>query len=258
MLTVTKRYLFGLILFGVCLRFFHLGSQSLNWDELDTYMIINKTFVGSLKDIISIHTRHPPMYFFVVKIWTMLAGTSELSLRFPSMVFSVFSILALYLLGKELFGKNAGFFSAVFATFSAYHINYAQDARMYAMFWCLVSFSFLFFLRFLKSNSQRDLTYHILSTSLCIYTMYSGLVLVIVQAFYVILVYPKRLKQFSLAFMIIALSYLPWIAVFYRTAVLHNGINWIPKTNNYFLFFIMAFRYLIGISLGNNVPFEWA
>jgi len=256
----TKYALWGLVFIGTGLRFFHLGSQSLNWDELDTIMMTGKSYVGIIQELFGRLSRwgHPPLYYLVAKAGTVLGGTSEFALRFPSMLFSTLSILAMYFLGKELFNKKVGLFSAVFVTFSVHLVSYAQYAKPYALFWFLVTFQFLFFLRSLKFTSRLNFVFYVLSTLFCVYTLYTGFVLILVQAIYVMIACPRRFKWFGWAMGIVALLYLPWGFVLYKTATLHEAILWMPKTDNYFLFFVMVFQYLTGVFFGNNVPFEWA
>jgi len=58
-------------------------------------------------------------------------GLNEFAVRFPSVIFGVLTIWAIYLLGKELFNKKVGLISAFFVTFLKIEILWSRQARPY-------------------------------------------------------------------------------------------------------------------------------
>ena len=86
---------------------------------------------------------HPPAYFLLLKAWTALAGSSEFALRFPTVMASLGSVLALFAAGRILGESQAvdnrlregwimGLTAAALAAFSQFEITYAAEARPYA------------------------------------------------------------------------------------------------------------------------------
>ncbi len=76
---------------------------------------------------------HPPFYYWILKIWTMLFGTSEVAFRSLSVLFGLTAIVFGFLLVKRLFGRRAAFVSLLFMAISPMLIRYGQEARMYTL-----------------------------------------------------------------------------------------------------------------------------
>ena len=76
---------------------------------------------------------HPPVYYWILKIWTMLFGTSEVAFRSLSLLFGMTAITFGFLLVKRLFGRRAAFASLLFLALSPMLIRYGQEARMYTL-----------------------------------------------------------------------------------------------------------------------------
>lgn len=76
---------------------------------------------------------HLPFYFYLMHFWLELAGTSEWALRFPSLLFSVLSVLMIFLLGRDLANSSVGLISATLVAFLPEQVYFAQEARMYTL-----------------------------------------------------------------------------------------------------------------------------
>jgi hypothetical protein len=61
--------------------------------------------------------------------------------RLPQAIAGALTPLAVYLLGKETFGKGVGLLAAALIAFSALHINHAQELRLYALMTLLTTLS---------------------------------------------------------------------------------------------------------------------
>ncbi|MCG2711283.1 MAG: glycosyltransferase family 39 protein [Candidatus Omnitrophica bacterium] len=82
----------------------------------------------------------------MLHFWIKIFRISEFSLRFPSLIFSFLSIIAVFFLGKALFSKKVGLLASIFMGISPFHLWYAQEARDYSMllFWGTLSSYLLF------------------------------------------------------------------------------------------------------------------
>ena len=76
---------------------------------------------------------HPPAYYFFMFGWTKLFGTSLLSLRMPSVLFGLMSILLLAMIARTIFDNTVALISAALLAFNGHHIYWSQHARMYSM-----------------------------------------------------------------------------------------------------------------------------
>lgn len=76
---------------------------------------------------------HPPLYYWFLKVWTELFGTSELAFRSMSLFFGMVAIVFGFLLVRRLFGRKAAYISVLLLAISPMLIRYGQEARMYTM-----------------------------------------------------------------------------------------------------------------------------
>ena len=76
---------------------------------------------------------HPPLYYWLLKLWSMLFGTSELALRSMSVLFAGIAIVFGFLLAKRLFGRKAAWLGLVFMILAPMLVRYGQEMRMYTL-----------------------------------------------------------------------------------------------------------------------------
>jgi len=76
---------------------------------------------------------HPPFFYWLLKLWSLLFGTSELALRSMSTLFGGIAIIFGYLLVNKLFNKKAARLSLLVMVMLPMFIRYSQEARMYTL-----------------------------------------------------------------------------------------------------------------------------
>lgn len=76
---------------------------------------------------------HPPLYYWLLKLWGMCFGNTELALRSMSVLFGGITIVFGYLLTNKLFNKNVAKVSLIFMVISPMFIRYSQEMRMYTL-----------------------------------------------------------------------------------------------------------------------------
>ncbi len=76
---------------------------------------------------------HPPLYYWLLKLWSMLFGSTELGLRSMSVFFGAIAILFGYLLIHRLFDKKTARISLIFMVLSPMLVRYSQEMRMYTL-----------------------------------------------------------------------------------------------------------------------------
>ncbi|MFH1864200.1 MAG: glycosyltransferase family 39 protein [bacterium] len=140
-----KKPLFLILLLGLILRLISL-NQSFWLDEATTSYAASQLSFSGIITKFSPADFHPPLYYLVLRGWSMVFGFSEVSLRIPSVIFGVATIYVVYLIAKEIECKFPEVAAALLAT-SGLHIYYSQEARMYGMVTLLVSFLVYSFLK---------------------------------------------------------------------------------------------------------------
>ncbi len=132
------------VAFGM--RVFRLGTQSLWGDE--TISVFRA--YGSIREITEAVPHEgtlPPLYYYLLHFWILLAGDRETSVRFLSVVFGVLAIPLLFVLARRTLGRATGLIAALLATISPYWIYYSQETRTYALVTALVILAVYFMVR---------------------------------------------------------------------------------------------------------------
>ncbi len=165
---------------------------------------------------------HPPLHFVLIKIWSILFGESETTLRMSSVLFGTISVWGMYLLGSELYkSKSAGIIAAFFATINPNLIYRSMIARMYGplVFFAIMATYFLHKALFNSSKKSYWLGFGIMFWT-TMYTHLTAIVLLVVFPIYVFWLQYKKLitlqavKRFAITFGIVTATYVPWIWYF--------------------------------------------
>jgi uncharacterized membrane protein len=114
-------------------------NQSLWLDEAISANVVKEYSYSELVTKFSPVDFHPPLYYLMLKEWTGVFGFSEISLRMPSVIFSLVTVYFIYLLG--------GFWPALITGVNPLLIYYSQEARMYAMVTMLLAMGLYFLIK---------------------------------------------------------------------------------------------------------------
>jgi len=108
-------------------------NQSLWLDEAVTAKVVMNYSFFDIVSRFSPTDFHPPLYYLFMKIWTNAFGYSEISLRLPSVMFSLLTGYLVYLIGKKIKNTETGFWAMIFFLFNPLIVYYSQEARIYMM-----------------------------------------------------------------------------------------------------------------------------
>lgn len=228
--------LLPIILFlGTGLRFYNNTAVALWHDEAFSALYLRYSWQEMLYRIgLDVH---PPLYYFILRIWSYFAGTSLLSLRLLSIIFGVLTIWAGYLFVKAVFGnKKLALLSALLIAINSFQIQYSLEARMYTLGTFLALLSSYFLVRALE-NKKFWLWYAVFATA-GLYTHYYLLFSVAAQglyvAFYIIKARKVRLLIRAVGYYLLALIlYMPWLPTFFKQVVRVQQNYWIPPLNRW-------------------------
>ena len=159
--------LFVLIAAATLLRVLHLTAKSFWFDEGVSVAIARLDWYNFLR-ILSRREANMTFYYLLLRPW-LLFGHSEAFVRSLSVVFGVAAIPAIYWLGKELYGRQAGLIAAALLAVNALHVDHSQEARSYSLFVLLSILSTCFFWRSAKDPSRQNLRWHLLTSVLAVY-----------------------------------------------------------------------------------------
>ncbi|MCB0064729.1 MAG: glycosyltransferase family 39 protein, partial [Caldilineaceae bacterium] len=129
-----------LLLLGILsafgLRLFHLGQESLWYDETVSVVLARKSVPALIA-----HTAgdiHPPGYYLLLHLWQQLVNPTlahglEYLFAWPSVLFGMLMVVLLYPLGRRLFAPGVAGVGLWLAAMHPYQIWYSQEVRMYTV-----------------------------------------------------------------------------------------------------------------------------
>ena len=222
-----------------------LASASIWFDEAFSAYLVRYDF-AKIWHFTSVDV-HPPLYYFALKVWTMLFGASDFALRSMSVFFGVLTLIVAFYLIKRIFkSTKTAVISTMFLAISPMFVRYAQEVRMYMMvaFLAVVTVRAYYEIYHAKNSAKAKKHWRIvfvLSAAAGIWTQYlSGLTIVALwlwRAFTMRKSFKKAKKWefvkhffsekfFALNAWVVGL-FLPWIPFFVVQAISVKSAFWI-------------------------------
>ena len=147
--------LIAIMALAAFLRIFLIGNHGLWLDELFSLRFAENNLQELIRNV-ALFDNHPPTYYILLHHWILLFGDSEVSLRIPSAIFSVLSVLFTYKVGNILFDRRVAAIAALLLALSGFSIYYAQEARMYSLLAFTSVLSVYFLLKHLNKNTPTN------------------------------------------------------------------------------------------------------
>jgi uncharacterized membrane protein len=253
-----------IVILGTFLRFHELSEESIWVDEAFTYDYIQMD-LSELVETLRVEV-HPIGFYLLHHYWNGILGFSEMALRFLPFIFGSLSIIVLFFLVRQLYDRRVALLSTLFFSLSYTFVMYSQEAKMYAQFILFFLLSILFFVRFLqKAKFNSNLIGLTLFNILMLHTHFLSFVVIfleiVIYYFFYLLkkgqkidlfkaLFKKNAKydlsKFNLFLVILFLSYVPWLQIFY-TQIQHLVFYQFPLKFNeklgldgFYYFFILA------------------
>ena len=115
--------LLPILLVGIFLRFYHLGTWSFWVDEVLTVLDAQRFSME--------HFRINPIPYLAVNFSMSIAGANEWGARLIPCFAGIASIPLIFMIGRSMFNPRVGIFAATFVAFSSWHLLWSQNARHY-------------------------------------------------------------------------------------------------------------------------------
>jgi len=232
-----------LLAFG--LRLYHLGYQSLWYDEAVSIHLATKDLAA-----LTLHTArdiHPPLYYYLLHFWVLVAGSSEFSAAFFSAFFGLLLVAPSYRLACKAYDSRVGLLTACLIAVSPFNLWYSQEVRMYTLgaFLGLVTLYCLMRLAGLPRRAEGSVAGehegggkrpmwrfwigYVLAGAAGLYTLYYFVFLLLFENLFVFVWWladrhsratgPIRLTSWVAAQVLILILYLPWLPTAVRQAL---------------------------------------
>lgn len=220
-----------ILAFGLILRIYDLGTESLWYDEIESIDQATRDL-----PVLFSNFHVSPLYFLLLKYWMGIFGISEFALRFLSVIFGMGSIFLIYKIAKILFNKKVGLFSSLILAASPFHLFYSQEIRHYSLFLFLALLSMLFFLKIIKTENSHNIKayiYYAAATALLLYANHWSIFLLFVQNLFFFSQKMRHKKSWVITqaaiFFLYSIRILPFIIYFSKSRdYVLACLDWIP------------------------------
>ncbi|MDP3997508.1 MAG: glycosyltransferase family 39 protein [bacterium] len=240
--TISIWLLLLIIIGGAGVRSYQLTSRSLWFDEAFSWRLIqfpvDEMITRAIADV------HPPLYYLLLRTWSIVFGSSLLSLRSFSVTCAAGTIAAAYLFTAYAFrSRRAGLLAATLLAVSGFQIQYAWEARMYTLGTFLLLLSSWLLLHALRSAPQRIAWWlaWAMITAAFAYTHYYSFFSIVAQVIFIggYIVFKTRgrigeILQWRLFWyalisgLAIIILLIPWLPAFWRQNSQVQASYWIP------------------------------
>jgi len=244
-----------IVTIGLVARLYEV-QYNFDGDEIFSLKLASNSFLeviqGSLQD-----RPHPPLHNVLLHLWIKAFGTSEVSVRTLSVLFSGIFLVVSYVLLRRLVTPWLALGILSILALSPLFVYYGQQARPYALIACLSSVNLLSFIRVLDvPQNRKRLAIWAASCTLLVYTQYLGTLLI---AFQIILAF-LYLHSERLAILAYGIAgsvlILPWLIAAMGNSLLRGAdpllqISWMrpPSFTNLAGFYVSIFGKGFGLQV---------
>ena len=210
------------------LDFLFIRRQSF-WEDEGASWYFAHGGLGGLAHAVWRNDPNMTLYYVLLHLWLHAGlGDTEAAIRALSAIFAILTVPLVYLLGSRLFGPWAGAVAAVLFAANSFVVEYAQQARSYALVTFLVTLSSYLFVIELERPSRRSRVGYVLASACAVYAQFFAAWVLIAQG--VLLVArgrrPSTRNRWRASFGMILILCLPAAGQILRFR--HGTIDWIP------------------------------
>jgi mannosyltransferase len=217
-----------MIFIGWTVRLYHLGEQSLWFDEAYSWLSIAAADLRTSLSLTLATFVHPPLYYILSRPF-MLLGDREWILRLPAAIAGILAIAAMYLLGKQVGGRRVGLLAALLLSVNPFHVWFSREVRNYTLAMLFAVLSVYFFVQVLHKG--RGWIWFTLFSALGFLTHYFFLLIPLAQFSYFLLDFRQTYRLFRKWVLSMAMAFAPmtiWLIALFAQEEKLIGIAWIP------------------------------
>jgi hypothetical protein len=154
-----------------------IGRLSLDHDEAIAFYLASGPW-GEFAHAVTHRESFGALHYLLLRAWTTV-GDGEAVLRSLSVVFAVLTVALTYQLGRALFGRRVALAAAVMLAVNAYMVQFAQEARTYALAAFAVTLATVLLVRTIERPSRLRWLGYAAAAVLSVYAhLFAGFVLV--------------------------------------------------------------------------------
>jgi hypothetical protein len=228
--------LMGVVAVYVAMRVYHGAAICMDGDEIFSVGVAAHTWAGLLRAV-GQDSIHPPLFYFLLKIWIWLGTDSLFWVRLLPALFSTLAVLPMVLLGREFHLRPVVINTTVgLAAIHPYLLYYSQHVRMYTLLMlCALTSLWVFHacIRPGKCSETTKLAVLTLVNIVSVYSHYYGWMVIGLECWYLILWKREYLKHMAISCATVFAAFTPWIywagKYIYTKGGLASNLEWIQK-----------------------------
>jgi uncharacterized membrane protein len=242
-------------LFCLSLRLAFITQKNLWFDEIFSWHLSTGSFLditwGTSADI------HPPLYYYLLKVWMIPFGDTVFSLRLLSALLTSLSVFFIYPIARKVLEVREGFIVLILYSLSPLNLYYSQEVRMASLNLFLnVSALYYFFKtlefkgRFTHFFKNPNVWAYTILTTLSLYTHYFSFALVSGEIIFLLFNVKKltrRIHRFIFIYILMFAAYLFWLPILLKH--ISTGQSW-RTSQSLFSLIDQLFYFFKDISLG--------
>ncbi len=117
---------------ALALRLARLDFQPLWWDEGYSAWFATHPLGEMVR--LTAEDIHPPLYYALLHLWTLIAGPGPVSLRLVSVAAGLAAIPLMFAAARRILGsQRAALLAAFLLAINPLHVYYSQEVRMYGL-----------------------------------------------------------------------------------------------------------------------------
>ena len=130
--TGERTYVLAITLVAAGLRFYLIDEKSIWLDESFSVWIARHSLWEGWRWLIDVD-QHPPLYYSLLHVWIWIFGSLEGAVRTLSALASVLTIPVFYAACRRLLDSPTAAIAVLILAVSPFHVQFAQETRMYAL-----------------------------------------------------------------------------------------------------------------------------
>lgn len=221
----------GLVVWFTILYVSLVFNYNVFTDEAFTIQLLK----GNFKEIVEGTARdvHPPLYYFYLKIFTVIFGDSLWTMKIASIIPLTVTLALGPTLIRKRFGKVTAFLYTIFLACIPCSMEFSVQVRMYSLAVLLVTACGIFAFFAFEDGKKGDFIIFGLCGVLAAYTHYFAFVSVIVITGILLLAIlfwnKRRIMPWVITAVGMIIGYLPWMPTFIKQVTNVRSGYWIPE-----------------------------
>lgn len=228
---MNKIILFSIFGVGIITRLWlYLINLPLNLDEATVWQVaVENSLKGLMMGNFFEVRFHPPLYYVFIHLLTYI-NESEYFLKFPSLIFSIISLVIIYKLVNLTVNKRIAYLSVLLYSLLPFSIFWSSQLRVYPLLF-LVSLTFIYLFELAKKNNIYFYPFAILGiVGFNLDYSFIFTVMIINSYFFFSNQNIISIKKWILIDLVIISSVLPFVIIYVNKTLISIGtmnLNWV-------------------------------